>query len=707
MESALFSVAVMARSHDSPITMAQIRHQFDSGKERLLPEEMARVLKRIGLEARPVKSSYAKLQKLTLPLIIETVEGGYLFLLKAGDEQVMIQKSGANHSETLSLESFKRLWSGTLVVVKRHRAGEPAVDKRFGLGWFFTASAKYWGILRDCVLASFFVQLFALLSPLVFMLIIDKVLNHKSLSTLDVLIFALAVVTVFEMILNTLRGYLLSHTANRIDLTLGVRLFRHMLSLPLSYFESRQVGDTISRMRELETVRQFITGSGLTLFLDLFFVVVFLAVMYLFSPFLTLVVLAAVPILFLTSFLLTPLLRNRLEDKYAIGANNQSFMVETIAGIETVKSAAAEPRVQSQWEDRLANYVKSSFSGGVVANISSQAATFISKALTVGLLYLGAKEVLKGNLSVGQLIAFNMLSARVVQPILRLSQIWKEFQQVNVSVGRIADILDVPPEPGFQPERTVLPPIKGRVRFEHVTFRYRPDGPEVVSDISLEAAPGEVIGIVGSTGSGKTTLVKLLQRLYVPEKGRILIDDMDVALADASWLRRQVGVVIQDGILFNCSIRDNIAMGNPAMETEQMIEAATLAGAHEFIMGLSHGYDSLPGERGSRLSTGQRQRIAIARALVSDPRLLLLDEATSALDYESEMYVQKNMKTICQGRTVFMIAHRLSTVRHADRIVTIEQGRIVENDTPSRLLSGNGRYASLYRIQEGEHVAAG
>jgi len=707
MESALFSVAVTARRHDSPITMAQIRHQFDSGKERLSPEEMARVFKTIGLEARPMKSSYAGLQKLTLPLIIETVEGGYLLLLKAGAEQVMIQKSGVNHGAALSLESFKRLWSGKLVVVQKNRAGEPAVRKRFGLGWFLTAAAKYWGVLRDCVLASFFVQLFALLSPLVFMLIIDKVLNHKSLSTLDVLIFALAVVTVFEIILNTLRSYLLAHTANRIDLTLGVRLFRHMLSLPLSYFESRQVGDTIARMRELETVRQLITGSGLTLFLDLFFVVVFLAVMFLFSPFLTAIVLAAVPILFLTSFLLTPLLRNRLEDKYAIGANNQSFMVETIAGIETVKSAAAEPRVQSQWEDRLAHYVQSSFSGGVVANISSQAAAFISKVLTVSLLYLGAKEVLKGNLSVGQLIAFNMLSARVVQPILRLSQIWKEFQQVKVSVARIADILDVPPEPGFQPERTVLPPIKGRVRFEQVTFRYRPDGPEVLSDISLEAAPGEVIGIVGSTGSGKTTLVKLLQRLYVPEKGRILIDAMDLALADASWLRRQIGVVIQDGILFNCSIRDNIAMGNPAMETEQMIAAAELAGAHEFVMGLSHGYDSLPGERGSRLSTGQRQRIAIARALVSDPRLLILDEATSALDYESELYVQKNMKTICQGRTVFMIAHRLSTVRHADRIVTIEQGRIIENDTPARLLSSNGRYASLYRIQEGGHVAAG
>lgn len=707
LDSALFCIAAVARINGKSIGMSQIRHQFDNGKTQLLPEELARALTTIGLKAMPVKRSLKKLRKMAMPLIIETTDGGYLLLGKVGQDEVLVQKSKTARGEKVSLKEFLPLWTGRVILVKPGSSATAGTTEKFGFGWFVKSATKYWGVLRDCIIASFFVQTFALLSPLVFMLIIDKVLNHKSLSTLDVLIFALVVVSVFEIILNALRTYLLSHTANRIDLALGMQLFRHMLSLPLSYFETRQVGDTIARMRELETVRQFITGSGLMLFLDLFFIVVFLAVMFLFSPFLTTIVLVVIPILFLSSFLVTPLLRNRLENKYAIGAANQSFLVETIAGIETVKSVAAEPRIQAQWEDKLASYVKAAFSGGLLSNATNQTTAFISKALVVTLLYLGAKEVLKGNLTVGQLIAFNMLSARVNAPILRLSQIWQEFQQMKVSVSRIGDILDSPAEPGFQPGRTTLPPIKGHVRFEHVTFRYRSDGPEILSDISFEATPGEVIGIVGSTGSGKTTLVKLLQRLYVPEKGRILIDRMDLALADASWLRRQIGVVVQDGILFNSSIRDNIAMSDPAMETERIIEAATLAGAHDFIMGLPHGYDTYAGERGCLLSTGQRQRVAIARALADNPRLLILDEATSSLDYESEMTVQQNMQKICTGRTVFIIAHRLSTVRHADRILTLEQGRIIENDKPSALLKAQGRYAALHRIQEGTHAAAG
>jgi len=706
MDSALFCIAIMASINGKPMGMDQIRHQFDTGGEGLPPAELARALTDIGLKAMPVTREYARLAQTALPAIAQTKNGEYLLLAKAGTNGVMIQQRGAARSEQMAQAAFEDLWSGHLVLVKPAASDTAQPGRKFGLSWFIKTAGKYRGILRDCMLASFFVQMFALLSPLVFMLIIDKVLNHNSLSTLDVLIFALVVVSIFEILLNGLRAYLLSHTASRIDLTLGVQLFRHMLALPLSYFETRRVGDTIARMRELDTVRQFITGSGLMLFLDLLFVVVFLAVMFLFSPFLTTIVLVVTPILFLSSFLITPLLRARLENKYTIGAENQSFLVETVSGIETVKSMAAEPRIQARWEERLATYVKSSFSGGYLSNITNQTTAFISKALVVTLLYLGAKEVLKGNLSVGQLIAFNMLSARVNAPILRLSQIWQEFQQMKVSVARIADILDSPAEPGFHPKRTALPPIKGEVRFEHVTFRYRPDGPEILSDISFAANPGEVVGIVGSTGSGKTTLIKLLQRLYVPEKGRILIDKADLALADASWLRRQIGTVVQDGVLFNSSIRDNIAMSDMSMPVEQVIEAATLAGAHDFIMGLPQGYDTLAGERGCLLSTGQRQRVAIARALASNPRLLILDEATSALDYESEMRVQQNMRRICAGRTVFIIAHRLSTVRHADRILTLESGRIIEDGTPEMLLSAQGRYAALHNIQEGRIAQA-
>jgi subfamily B ATP-binding cassette protein HlyB/CyaB len=482
---------------------------------------------------------------------------------------------------------------------------------------------------------------------------------------------------------------------------LGVQLFKHLMTLPLSYFENRKIGETIARMRELETVRQFITGSGIMLILDLFFLVVFLVVMFLFSPFLSLIVLVALPFLFCASFFITPFLHDKLQDKYTSNAGNQSFLVETLGGIETIKAAAAEPRIQEKWENRLTQHVKNGFRSSHLANLISQSTTLVSKMLSVLLLWFGAKEVLAGNLTVGQLIAFNMLSSRAIAPILRLSQIWKEFQQVKISIARIGDIFNCPGEPGFDPHRVTLPAIVGNVAFDRVSFRYRPEGLTVLNEVSFSVAAGEVIGIVGSTGSGKTTLAKLLQRLYVPERGRVLIDGVDLSMADASWLRRQIGVVVQDSVLFNSSIRDNITLNAPELEIEAVIEAAKLAGAHSFIMELQHGYDSPVGERGVQLSTGQRQRLAIARALATNPRMLIFDEATSALDYESELVIQRNMKEICQGRTVFIIAHRLSTVRHADRIITLEKGIVVENNTPEILLTLGGRYATLHNIQEG------
>lgn len=533
------------------------------------------------------------------------------------------------------------------------------------------------------------------------MIVIDKVLSNNSMSTLDVLVFSLIIISIFEILLNALRTYLLSHTANRIDLTLGIRTFRHLLNLPLGYFQSRPVGDTIARMKELEVVRQFITGSGILLFLDLLFLVIFLLCMFFISRFLCVIVIAAMPFLFLASMLITPMLRNKLDDRYVLSARNQSFLVELLSGIETVKANGAEPIMRARWENRLAEQVRAGFAGSNLANLINQCSATVNKVLTVLLLWFGAREVMQGHLTVGQLIAFNMLSSRAVAPILRLSQIWKEFQQVKVSIARIADIFKAPAEPGFNPEKVDLPPIRGALEFDHVTFRYRPDGPVILDDISFSVQPGELVGIIGSTGSGKTTLMKLLQRMYVPEKGRVLVDGIDIALVDAAWLRRQLGVVIQDGVLFNASIRDNISFGNPGLSMEAIVEAAQLAGAHDFIMELQNGYDTVAGERGLRLSTGQRQRLAIARALSANPRMLILDEATSSLDYESEQRIQANMQKICAGRTVFMIAHRLSTIRHADRILCIEKGRIVEDDAPDRLLARESRYAQLHRIQAG------
>ena len=377
--------------------------------------------------------------------------------------------------------------------------------------------------------------------------------------------------------------------------------------------------------------------------------------------------------------------------------------MESVTGVETLKAMAVEPQMQRRWEEQLAGYVAASFRVLSLGNVASQSVQLVSKLVTAGVLFFGAKLVIDGSLSVGELVAFNMLAGRVSAPVLRLAQIWQDFHQARLSVARLGDILNTPAEPTFNPGRAALPAIRGDITFEHVTFRYRVDGPEVLHDVSFSVPAGQIVGIVGPSGSGKSTLAKLAQRLYVPESGRVLVDGVDLAMVDAAWLRRQLGVVLQENVLFNRSVRDNIALADPAMPIEQVIAAARLAGAHEFILELPEGYDTIVGERGSSLSGGQKQRIAIARALVTNPRILIFDEATSALDYESERVIQQNMQEIAKGRTVFIIAHRLSTVRRTDRIITIDAGRIVEDGTHDDLINTGGRYASLHRLQAGIH----
>jgi subfamily B ATP-binding cassette protein HlyB/CyaB len=551
------------------------------------------------------------------------------------------------------------------------------------------------------MVASFFLQIFALVSPLFFQVVIDKVLVHRGISTLDVLMMGLVTIGVFETILGILRTYLFAHTTNRIDVELGARLFRHLLALPIAYFQARRVGDSVARVRELENIRNFLTSSALTLVIDLFFTFVFIAVMFVYSPLLTWIVLGAFPIYIAISAGATPLFRRRLDEKFQRGAENQAFLVESVTGIETLKSMAVEPRMQQRWEEQLAGYVTASFRVISLGNTASQSVQLVNKLVIAATLYFGAKLVIDGGLTVGELVAFNMLAGRVSAPVLRLAQLWQDFHQARISVARLGDILNTAAEPTYSPARAALPAIRGDVAFEHVSFRYRIDGAQVLHDASFNVPAGQVVGIVGPSGSGKSTLTKLVQRLYVPESGRVLVDGVDLAMVDTAWLRRQIGVVLQENVLFNRSVRDNIALADPAMPMERVIAAARLAGAHDFILELPEGYDTIIGERGASLSGGQRQRVAIARALIGDPRILIFDEATSALDYESERVIQQNMSEIAKGRTVFIIAHRLSTVRMADRIITIDRGRLVEDGTHDQLVRTGGRYASLCRLQGG------
>jgi len=698
IDTGLACLVTLAQYFRVPADPNQIRHDLGVVEGNFSTDDILRAAKRLDFKARQFKTKYVRLDRVALPVIALMKDGTFAILAGVNDEKVLLKDPQEPVAKELDKDSFIEVWSGQLISVTT-RTMIAGVARRFDFSWFIPEIVRYKRLFGEILLASFFVQLLGLVTPIFFQLVIDKVLVNQGLTTLHVLIVGLAAVSIFEVVLGALRAYALTHTTSRIDVALGARLFNHLLALPINYFEARQTGQSVARVRELENVRAFLTGSGLTSVLDVFFTIVFFAVMWIYSPALTLIVLASIPFYVLLSFLVTPVLRKRIEEKFNRGAENQTFLVESIVGVETLKAMAVEPQMQRRWEDQLAGYVSANFKAANLGNIAGHCAQFINKAVVAGTLWFGAQLVIDGSLTVGQLVAFNILSGRVSGPILRLAQLWQDFQQVRVSVDRLGDILNTPLELQAAPSRSNLKSIQGHVSFDNITFRYQSGESEVLSGVSFDVKPGEIIGIVGPSGSGKSTLAKLLQRMYVPERGRVLIDGIDLAQADPRWLRRQMGVVLQENILFNRSVRENIALADPAMPLERVIEAAKLSGAHDFILQLPNAYDTVIEERGSNLSGGQRQRIAIARAIVTNPKILIFDEATSALDYESEYIIQKNMRQITKGRTVFIIAHRLAAIREATSIITIDEGRLVERGTHDELLKLNGRYAALYKLQ--------
>jgi len=704
VDTGLVCLVILARLHGIAADQEQIAHQHAPEGGCLGTSEILLAARQLGLQAKLVKTRIERLGRIPLPAVAvfkptADAPGRFVILARVEGDQVLIQCPKAGRPETLSLAAFAEQWSGELILFTS-RASLAGEMSKFDFTWFIPAIIKYRVLLGEVLFVSLVLQCFALITPLFFQVVMDKVLVHRGFTTLDVIAVGLTVVVIFEIGLGALRSYVFSHTTSRIDVELGARLFRHLLGLPLAYFQARRVGDSVARVRELENIRSFLTGNAVTLVLDLLFSVVFIAVMAYYSGWLTLIVVVSLPCYMIVSLAFTPVLRARLHEKFNRGAENQSFLVETISGIDTVKAMAVEPHWTRKWDNQLAAYVSSSLRTALVGTFASSGVSLIGKLVTVATLYVGARLVIDNQLTVGQLVAFNMLAGQVAQPVMRLAQLWTDFQQTGISVQRLGDILNTRTE--LASAKSALPPLAGRVTLDEVTFRYRPNGPEVLKGVSLDIAPGEVIGIVGRSGSGKSTLTKLVQRLYVPERGRVLVDGIDLALADASSLRRQIGVVLQENVLFNRSIRENIALADPGAPLEAVIHAAKLAGAHDFILELPEAYDTMVGEHGSTLSGGQRQRIAIARALMTKPRILIFDEATSALDYESERIIQNNMKAICQGRTVIIIAHRLSAVRDANRIIVMDRGLIAEAGSHSELLRHEaGHYSRLHRLQAG------
>ena len=703
-DSGFVSLLMIARHHGIAVEEAKLLHEF--GRNPFTENLILLAAKRLGMTAKLVVQPPDRLDRAPLPAIAIDKDGQFFIAVRFGFDQgdknkprIVIQRPGSPDLVVMELPAFLEMWSGKFIFCVSKATFLKELGK-FDFSWFIPAIVKYRKLMIEVLVISLVMQLIGLATPLGFQVVMDKVLVNHAMKTLNVIGIGLLAATLFENTLSGIRTWVFARTSSKIDVELGARLYRHLLSLPIAYFQARRVGDSVARVRELENIRSFLTGNAITLVLDLVFSVVFVVVMFMYSPQLTVLVLASLPLYFILSLVLTPILRERLKEKFESGSRNQAFLVESISGIDTIKSMAVEPRWVDNWEKQLANYVTAGLNSVNIGTIANMGVTTVSKAVTVGILWFGAGQVVDGTLSVGQLIAFNMLSGRLTEPILRIASLWNNFQQVGVSVERLGDILNAPGE--IANNKTRIPRLNGSIEFDQVSFRYHPENPDVIRSINVKIEPGQVIGIVGRSGSGKSTLTKLVQRLYACDRGRVLIDGQDISIIDTTSLRHQLGVVLQENLLFTGTIRNNIALSNPALPMEMIIEAAKLAGAHEFICELPEGYDTRVGEHGTGLSGGQRQRIAIARTLISQPRILIFDEATSALDYESEQISQENMRKICAGRTVLIIAHRLSAVREADRILVMERGQIVEDGPHEQLLRENGIYAHLYQLQFGK-----
>jgi len=572
--------------------------------------------------------------------------------------------------------------------------------ERFGLGWFVPYLSRYRRVLIEVFIASFFVQLAALANPLIIQLIIDKVIVQNSINTLNVLGVLLLAVGVFEAVLTTLRTYLFVDTTNRIDMSLGSQIIDHLLRLPLRYFDKRPVGELSTRINELENIRQFLTGTALTVVLDALFSVVYIVVMLFYSWELTLVGLGTIPLFVLVTLIAAPTVSRQLRNKAERNAETQSYLVEVMSGIQTVKAQNIELRSRFSWQKKYAKFVAAGFKTVITSTLANSTSQFLSKLSSLLVLWVGAYLVLKQELTLGELIAFRIISSYVTTPILRLAQIWQNFQETGLSLERLSDIVDSPQEAEIDKNNIPLPPIIGGVKYENVSFRFAASGPLQLTNVTVEFPAGQFVGIVGQSSSGKSTMMKLLLRLYETESGRILVDGYDIAKVELYSLRRQIGVVPQDTLLFDGTVQENIALTNPEATTEEIIEAAQIAVAHEFIMGLPQGYNTRVGERGSALSGGQRQRIAIARSVLQRPKLLVLDEATSALDYPTEKQICLNLARTFKGSTVFFITHRLNTVSNADTIVVMDNSRMIEQGSHQELMAAKGHYFYLYQQQE-------
>lgn len=704
IDTALVCLVNIAAHFKIPADYNQLARAYIVDKAGVDTVGLLRAAGDLGLKARKFTDMTADhLAKMPHPCICRMTNGTYVLYRGANkDGNPLLLDPAVGKQGFVTRAAFAQAFAGEVILFARRFRIEKLTDKveKFGFGWFLPVVLKYKSFLVQVFFISLLLQGFGLLTPFFTQTIIDRVLTHRSVSTMDVMLAGMILVALFNQFMVALRTYLFVHTTNKIDVTLSAHLFRKVTELPVRYFDKWQVGDVVSRMSELETIRGFLTGQSLTVVLDVVFAVVYLTVMFIYSSTLSYIVWATIPLYIILNAIIAPIYKKRINERFLLATEQQSFTIEAITGMRTVKTMGVEQTFVERYEEVLSRYLKSALSVLNLANAAGCIGMFLNMAFNLAILWIGAYQVMEHNITVGELIAFQMLAGQVIAPILRLVNMWQSFQQIRVSMARLGDIMNEKSEPAFNPNRTTLPQLKGEVIFDKVNFRYKADGKNVLTDISVRITPGAHVGIVGRSGSGKSTLTKLIQRLYVPESGRVLVDGVDIAQVETAWLRRQIGIVLQENFLFAGTIKENIAIAMPNIGDEAIERAAKLAGVDDFVKDMPQGYDTFVGERGSLLSGGQRQRVAIARALLLDPKILIFDEATSALDTESEQKILQNMGEIAKGRTTITIAHRLSTVRDCDAIMAMDHGRIVEAGTHAQLMAHKGYYYHLYMAQE-------
>jgi ATP-binding cassette subfamily B protein len=693
LNTAAICLTIVTQYLQTPIPLQQVQRQVRGQS----PQNLAEAAEKLGLQLHHIQQiSWAGLEQLTFPSLLHWKQAHWVVVYEVSGDRMVIADPLNRHKrcESLPKEKVLEAWDGQLWLVQP----APKADS-FNLRWFLPAVWQYRGLLAEVLLTSLILQVLGLTTPMLTQVIIDKVIVHSSLSTLHVIAIALLGVGIFEAVLGIIRLFIFTHTARRLDLRLSSQLFRHLLELPLAYFEARRVGDTVARAQELENIRQFLTGTALTVVIDSVFMVVYLGLMLFYSVKLTVISLAVLPVLIGMILITTPILRNWLNESFNRHADSQSFLVETVTGIHAIKAHTAQLSTRERWEGLFARYIRSNFRSSTLSNIDSHIGEFLINFSELLVLWFGAMLVIERHLSVGQLVAFQMLSGKAIAPLLHLAQLWQNFQQVLLSVDRIGDILNEAPEAASE-TGVVLPPVKGQITFDKIFFRYQPEHDDVLKGMSFDIQPGMFVGVVGRSGSGKSTLSKLIQRLYQPRSGRVLIDGFDIKGANLHSLRQQIGVVLQDDFLFNGTVFDNITFNDADIASEQVVEAAKMAAAHDFISELPQGYETHIGERGTGLSGGQRQRLALTRLFLSKAPLLILDEATSALDSETERKVLQNLQRVKGDRTVLMITHRFAPLKYADLVLVLEKGVLIEQGTHAELLQQKGAYWALYQQQQ-------